>query len=137
MRRHQRRFEEGRLAALGHAGGYPKGRLRLSVSRTRQVDRLKAQGLSNRQIASRLGVTEKAVRKILWRLGWKEPKPAQARLPIEGSAADPNLSAIPSADAPLLASMDTDAADRRYDRLMAYLGLLDDAAPMFPPSTRG
>jgi transposase len=159
LRRHQRRFEEGGLAALGRAGGYPKGRLRLSVSRTRQVNRLKAQGLSNRQIAARLGVTEKAVRKILRRLGWKESEPAQATLPIDGAgadpnlsafsaspaaapspapvpSADPNLSAISSADAPLLPSMDTDAADRRFDRLMACLGLLDDAAPMFRPGSR-
>jgi len=159
LRRHQRRFEGGGLAALGRARGYPKGRPRLPDSRTRQVNRLKAQGLSNRLIAARLGVTEKAVRKILWRLGWKEPKPAQATLPMEGSAADPNLSAfspspaaapspaplppadpnlsaISSADAPLFPSMDTDAADRRFDRLMACLGLLDDAAPMFRPGSR-
>ena len=64
LRRHQRRFEAGGLVALGRAWGYPRGRPRLPISRTRQVNRLKAQGLSNRLIGARLGVTEKAVRKI-------------------------------------------------------------------------
>jgi len=31
--------------------------------------------------------------------------------------------------------MDNDPSDRRFDRLMAYLGLLDDAAPLFRPGT--
>jgi hypothetical protein len=38
-------------------------------------------------------------------------------------------------DPPLIASMDRDPSDRRFDRLMAYLGLLDDAAPLFRPGT--
>ena len=33
-------------------------------------------------------------------------------------------------------SFDNDPADRRLDRLLACLGLLDDAAPMFRPGTR-
>jgi len=49
------------------------------------------------------------------------------------SGADPNLSgstsACASVDLPF--TMDDDPADRRWDRLLAYLGLLDDAAPMF------
>ena len=32
--------------------------------------------------------------------------------------------------------MDTDPADRGGDRLLAYLGLLDDAAPLFRAGTR-
>ena len=31
--------------------------------------------------------------------------------------------------------MDNDPSDRRFDRLMAYLGLLDDAVPLFRPGT--
>jgi hypothetical protein len=33
-------------------------------------------------------------------------------------------------------SFDADPADRRLDRLLAYLGLLDDAAPLFRSGTR-
>jgi len=36
-----------------------------------------------------------------------------------------------STDEPLVVSLDTDPADRTGDRLLAYLGLLDDAAPLF------
>jgi transposase len=157
-RRHQRRFEEGGLPALGRTRGYPKGRLRLSTSRTRQVTRLKDQGLSNRQIALCLGVTEKAIRKVLRRSGWTEPAPAPAQVKSERAGADPKLSAFPitdtpapppcapsasnlerseceSSDLPLVPSMDVDPSDRRFDRLMAYLGLLDDAAPLFRAGT--
>jgi prepilin-type processing-associated H-X9-DG protein len=35
----------------------------------------------------------------------------------------------------MVTSMDKDPSDRRFDRLMAYLGLLDDAAPLFRPGT--
>jgi transposase len=220
VRRAQRRFEKGGLAALGRGAGYPKGRARVRPTHTRRVNDLKAQGLSNRAIAERLGVTEKAVRKLLRRLGWKAPEPEQAELPLgevgadpnlsassvtatastpavptqaAGEAtsaaatrpepappgadpnlsassvtatastpaaatqaaaeatpaaatrpepappgADPNLSASPSdaADEPLPVSFDTDPADRRVDRLFAYMGLLDDAAPMFRAGAR-
>jgi transposase len=155
-RRHQRRFEEGGLPALGRHRGYPKGQPRLPASRTRQVTRLKDQGLSNRQVAMCIGVTETAVRKVLRRMGWTEPVPAQAQLPVGGEGANPKLSAFPnegppspltsdpsasdpklsasvSSDVPLVPSMDNDPADRRFDRFMACVGLLDDAAPLFRP----
>ena len=182
LRRHEARFEAGGLAALGHPGGYPPGRARLPASRSRQLNRLKAKGLSNRRIAEQLGICEKAVRKRLRRLGWKAPLLEQASLPFEeaasdakgsadslppqeagpaklpvnadpnlsafplppqvpGSAelpasADPNLSALSCAAEPLPMSFDTDPSDRRLDRLFAYLGLLDDAAPLFRPGSR-
>jgi hypothetical protein len=59
-------------------------------------------------------------------LGAAEPDPA---------GADPNLSAS-SVGESLPISFDTDPADRRIDRLLAYLGLLDDAAPVFRSATR-
>ena len=174
VRRYQERFARGGLAALGRRGGYPAGRPRQKTSRTRLILRLKAAGLSNRTIGSRAGITEKAVRKVLRRLGWKEPRTrAQPLLPLVGededededeeADADPNLSA-PAAAAPsrslgeapveadfgtgasapdadpnmsdlpdedLSVTADKDPADRRGDRLLAYLGMLDDAAPLF------
>ena len=158
VRRHQRRFEEGGLCALGRSRGYPKGQPRLSASRMGQVTRLKGRGFSNCQIATRMGVTETSVRKILRRIGWTEPALSVALLPMDGglapspqsdsapdgplappssdpSASNPKLSAFPSCDQPLMPSMDLDPSDRRFDRLMAYLGLLDDAAPLFRPGT--
>jgi len=158
IRRAQQRYDEAGLAALGRAAGYPKGKHR-SRARDREVAGLKARGYSNREIGRRLGCDEKAVRKRLRRLGWKALEAEQISLPLVAmestgadpnvsglqtlpvetprdemtSGADPNLSGSTSASAPadLPFTMDDDPADRRWDRLLAYLGLLDDAAPMF------
>ena len=170
VRRNSRRVEEGGLAALGRPAGYPRGRQRLSRSRYRRVLDWKAQGIPNRRIAERLGVTEKAVRKTLKRLGWKGAPSAQRELPFastdpnvsaespgtgptvaidrsqdDGSAqidaggtpgrADPNLSASTGLPVDLPVSLDTDPEDRCMDRLLAHLGALDDAAPMFGEQT--
>ena len=171
LRRHERRFDGGGLAALGRAGGYPRGRPR-ARSRDRRVGRLKAEGLSNRAIAQRLGVDEKSVRKRLRRLGWPSPRAAeQTSLALPGAGADPNLSASATAavetkrpaavcesdprqaavtDAdpnlsafcatplppePVPATFDRDPSNRRFDRLLAHLGVLDDAAPIFRNGT--
>ena len=162
LRRHQRRFEEGGLSALGHGSGFPKGRRRLRGSRTRLIHRLKGEGHSNCEIARRVGISEKAVRKQLKRLGWKKQTPEQALLPLDGASessdpnlsafsapipgrpsaepsegSDPNLSAFPSAsEDPLPFTVDKDPANRAGDRIMACLGFLDDAAPLFRSGTR-
>jgi len=181
VRRHAERFDAGGLSALGRPGGYPKGRSRLPASRWRQISRLKAQGLSHRRIAERLGICEKAVRKRLRRLGWKaseakqgvlpfgdapdrlvagapSPEPSSAEPADPAGSADPNLSAFPAppegnasggppggADPNVSAfspaeeeppSLDDDPSDRKFDRLLACVGLLDDAQPLFRPGLR-
>jgi transposase len=141
VRRQQRRFESGGLPALGRPSGYPKGRQRLERSRLKSVVRWKSEeGLSNREVAHRLGVSEKTVRNLLRQAGWVPAETQQTRLALSESA-DPNLSAfltspeaIPDETMPL--SLDADPADRRLDRLLAYLGLLEDAAPLFRPGLR-
>ncbi|MBI2835625.1 MAG: helix-turn-helix domain-containing protein [Acidobacteria bacterium] len=60
IRRHEGRFHAGGLAALGRAGGYPRGLRRVRTDREQLVRRLKGQGVANREIARRLGVTPKA-----------------------------------------------------------------------------
>jgi DNA-binding CsgD family transcriptional regulator len=170
VRRHKQRFEQGGLSALGRPSGYPRGRPRLSSQRTEQVQAWKAAGESNREIARKLGVTEKAVRKQLRRLGWRQEEAHQGELfdqaadpkvsapsavstagpsqqllstssapPGENAAdenemldADPKVSA-PEAPEPRGApvSFDVDPSDRSGDRVLACLGLLDDAAPIF------
>ena len=175
LRRHQRRFEEGGLAALGRPRGYPKSSPRLTSSAGVQLNGWKSAGVSNCEMARRLGISEKAVRNRLRRLGWRpeiveqtelpsvegsDPKlsglaasasqdPAQktenvehichicadveAPWPVEGS--DPKLSG-PAAEPPAVAlpSLDVDPDDRSLDRVLACMGLLDDAAPMFGPA---
>jgi transposase len=156
VRRDQRRFEEGGLAALGRPDGYPPGRARLSSSRRRLVEQLKGRGYSQREIARRIGVGENAVRKLLRRLGWKAQPPVQtewsfaeqatASPDLSGSVcaaaspprsaslqgAHPNLSAFSTlGQEPPPISHDTDPNDRSADRLLARLGLLEDASPLF------
>jgi hypothetical protein len=132
VRRHQQRFEEGGLTALGHTNGYPPGRARLAAARERLVQRLKAQGVGQREIARRIGVSEKAIRKLLQRLGWKATPPTQSQLLLEAvPTADPNLSAFCVAAENCVLSQDTDPRDRCADRLLARLGLLEDAPPLF------
>lgn len=138
LRRVQRRYEEGGLAALGQPRGYPAGRARLTASRRQTVQKLKTQGHSHCEIARRLGISETAVRKLLLRMGWKERVAEPALLPWDGNetsnpklsaftpaavtpgstqSAHPNLSAFSSgAKESPMASRDTDPSDRCADR---------------------
>jgi hypothetical protein len=129
--------------------------------------------VANREIARRLGIDEKAVRKLLRRLGWKTTPPQQLRIPE--TDADPKLSGSPnrpdgqqategrqypegagqpaentaqnregradpklsgSCDEPMPVAISRDPNDRSADRVLACLGLLDDAAPAFGPATK-
>ena len=160
VRRNQRRYAQGGMAALGGGAGWRHGRRRISSRRLRSIEILKSQGLSNRAIAHRLGVSETAIRKLVG----ASPSTANAQLAlseITSVAADKPLAAcVPSATAsddgvdrvtplpddcagardpiaapddgePVPMSLDHDASDRSFDRQLAHLGLLDDAAPLF------
>ena len=157
LRRYQQRFAEGGLAALGLPRGYPSGLARLAVSRRKRIQDLKANGCSHHEIARQLGISVPAVRKTLRRLGWKIPSPAQAALPLTGAAAtspnslpvqplaspgspasggNPKLSAFCfKGQVSPLTSQDTDPTSRSVDRLLARLGLLEDAPPLFGSAT--
>ena len=159
VRRHQRRFEESGLAGLGHGRGYPRGRARLTNSRRRLVQRLKNSGYAQREIARRIGVSENAVRKLLRRLGWQAASPIQSELsfsepeaahpklsgsapvvapsppPVPTKGADPNLSALCAPAENAVLSQDTNPSNRCADRLLARLGLLADAPPLFGSAT--
>lgn len=148
VRRYQERWERGGLSALVFRNGYPCGRSRLLAGRRRRLEQLKLQGHSNCEIARRLGISEKAVRKTLRRLGWKAQTAVQEQFPLDAepptappqpaASSDPNLSGL-SAMAPEESpppTVDSDPADRWGDRLMARLGLLADAAPLFGNSAK-
>jgi prepilin-type processing-associated H-X9-DG protein len=138
VRRHQRRYARGGMAALATRCGWRPGRRRIANKRLQVIRRLKADGLSNCEIARRLGVTEKAIRK---QVGPTEP-PVQEVLPLlsnkdtskQTAEADerPKEHCQPeetSETVPM--SFDSNPMDRTLDRLLARLGLLDDAAPLF------
>jgi transposase len=159
VRRYQRRYARGGMAALGGEAGWRRGRRRISGKRLRSIEMLKSEGISNRAIAHRLGVSEKAIRKLV---GASKPtdirqlaftgiataaagKPPATDGPFAkstGTNADrakpsaedcpSDLIAAPAEDGePVPMSLDRDASDRTFDRQLAYLGLLDDAAPLF------
>jgi len=156
IRRYQERYADGGMTGLGREEGWRRGRRRISGKRLRSIETLKSQGMSNRAIAQRLGVTEKAIRKLV---GSSKPvESAQLALPAMTTAAEkPRATGVPSDtrggedrdsamksadetvaapeaaddDDPVPMSLDHDASDRTLDRQLAYLGLLDDAAPLF------
>ena len=161
VRRYQGRYAQGGMAVLCREEGWRRGRRRISGKRLRSIEMLKSQGMSNRAIAHRLGVSEKAVRKLA---GPSEPvesaqfafaeitttvaeKPPTTDVPSPKSTGDDADRATSSAEdragdrdpitasaddgEPVSMSLDRDASDRTFDRQLAYLGLLDDAAPLF------
>jgi len=162
IRRYQERYRDGGMPALGREEGWRRGRRRISGKRLHSIEMLKSEGMSNRAIAHRLGVNEKAIRKLV---GPSKPdEGSQLALPTIPTAAEkPAATGTPSAtpsdgdgdratkstatkavdrdpitapeaandDEPVPMSLDKDAEDRTLDRQLAYLGLLDDAAPLF------
>jgi transposase len=164
VRRYQQRYAEGGMAALGRAAGWRRGRRRIRSKRLRIIERLRSAGLSNRAIAQRLGVNEKAIRKLggsaksvpaeqldlpaIVSAATSEPSPAlvsatashgdtieQTPPPAVDQASDLDDD-VDAEGEPVALSLDRDASDRSLDRQLAYLGLLDDAAPLFRDGTR-
>lgn len=152
LRRYQERLRTGGLGALARPRGRPSGHKK-SQKRDQTILRLKTKGMSNRWIAGRLGLSETAVRKSLCRLGWKsdpDPKPDLPFLPEADSQAKRDVVTVsklieipPSAAEQLprqrsqfltdsaAKSLDANPLDRSMDRLLAAMGLLDDALPVF------
>jgi Transposase protein len=160
VRRHQRRYAQGGMAALGRELGWRRGRRRISGKRLRNIEMLKSQGLSNRAIAHRLGVCENAIRKLVgpskpavlaqpafagitsapagkppatgFRSATSSGDDADRATPAaENRASDRDLIAAPVEEEPVAMSLDRDASDRTFDRQLACVGLLDDAVPLF------
>lgn len=65
VRRQQERYAQAGMVGLGREVGWRRGRRRISGKRLRSIEILKSHGLSNRAIAQRLGVNEKAIRKLV------------------------------------------------------------------------
>lgn len=151
VRRYQRQSEEDGLASSRRRGRRPGavGVVRIKASAVRMVRKLKDDGVSNREIARRMGVCEKSVRKLLRRMGWQiRPQVIQPPLPgLDVPVASPSgLPKDPTAPfqdevagiqpEPCAISLDSDPADRHFDRLLACMGALDDALPLFQAGHR-
>jgi len=161
LRRYQERFAAEGIRALvrkpGRPAGRPSGRAQ-ERGRDQTILHLKAKGASNRAIAGKLGLSEKAIRKRLRRLGWQpqtEPAasgllfekdaPGEASPPSEASENTPGIRPGAAAAAerregrrediePASVSRDPNPLDRSMDRLLAAMGLIEDAAPVFAPA---
>jgi hypothetical protein len=57
--------------------------------------------------------------------------PDRAVPPEDDLADNIEATAAPDDSEPVPMSLDCDASDRTFDRQLAYLGILDDAAPLF------
>jgi len=151
LRRYQQRVEDDGLAGLAN----PRGRPPIKPSdqnEPRQLDRtilhLKAQGFSNRVVAGRVGVDERTIRRHLRRLAWVDPSSESVLFGPEISEETEVATAVPT-PAPVLSdahsepeeaessiepaqnSFDVDPLHRSMDRLLASMGVLEDAAPLF------
>ena len=162
LRRYQERFEAEGIQALVRKPGRPAGR-RSGGAKERGRDQtilhLKTKGASNRAIAGKLGLSEKVIRKRLRRLGWQpQTEPAASGLLFEqdstGDASPPSETSGNTIDipkgaaaaaaerrggthegiAPASVSRDFNPLDRSMDRLLAAMGLIEDAAPVFAPA---
>jgi transposase len=159
--RSKKRFEKGGMAALIPKKTGPKDGSKIDKAKARRILSLKEKGLSNVAIASRLGLKEDAVRKALKRMGWSKPKMAEEMpLPFEQEAEEIDLAELSPSEQidsqiketdenPILTteaviheseqdiledepiSYDFDPSNRVTDRILARLGFLEDAAPVF------
>jgi transposase len=144
IRRYTQRFESGGLPALGRTRGRPSAIApKETDGRDRMILRMKERGFSNRGIAQRLGLAENSVRKRLRRLRW-QPQ-AEALLPflektdavapsnqiIESSSDNAVISEKVTTGEQFPVSLDVNPLDRSLDRLLAAMGRLEDATPMF------
>lgn len=150
IRRYAQRFELSGLSALGRTPGRPSAIApKKSHGRDRMILRMKEKGFSNRGIAQRLGLAENAVRKRLRRLRWQPPPEAwlpflektdeveapgalaSSRRIAESSNAIAVIPEKVTTGEQLPASFDVNPLDRSLDRLLATMGRLEDATPMF------
>ncbi|MEI7903174.1 MAG: putative transposase, partial [bacterium] len=125
LRRYQRCFETGGMSALGRPVGPPHGARSTPNPWVQTAKALRRAGVIVRDIAHRLGVSKSAVSKWLTRLD--KPTPTNS---VADTSQDDGSGVV---SAP---SLDTDPKYRLLDRLLARLGKLDDADPIFTPSRR-
>ena len=149
LRRYQAHYAAAGLTALFRSPGRPPAdglRPARSTGRGRTILRLKTKGRSNRGIAGTLGVDEKVVRRALRQMGWRPCPAASLPFPSEPDCStSPTTTDTPRSSAPIVptdvgaaprpSSLDFDPLDRSMDRLLAAMGALDDAAPLFAPAS--
>jgi len=144
LRRHQRRYETGGMSALARPSWRPKGTQAQPSPWVRTAATLRKNGLSVRGIAQRLKVSVGAVSKWLGRSGVSAvPSPNVSPETAGQHTSDTSLAPAVEASATDTAngsardwSSGIDPTNRILDRLLARLGKLNDADPVFAPGKR-
>lgn len=116
LRRRQRRFEVGGMGALGKNAGRPQGSRSSPNAWSTAAKSLKEQGLSVREVAQKLGVGKSTAAR------WTAAAATSGRERREPVRIAEDVEHRPR--------------PRLLDRLMARLGFLDDAKPIFSPGRR-
>jgi len=134
VRRYQRRFEEGGLAALSRVGailevgrGWPvRGAAGFSSSKRKDTVSAKLRGASGSLKTPCASCCA----------GWDGRRPRRSRPSCRLRTKPVRTQTCPlfCPAERLVLSRDADPADRRTDRLLARLGLLEDAPPLFGPA---
>lgn len=141
LRKYQRRYEIGGIAALGRTLGRPPGVQAEPSPWVRAAVVMKINGFSVRDTAQRLKVSIGAVSKWLTRQS-KLTMPSGQTTQISSS---PDTSSDVKKTIPTGSiihgkvegwSLDIDPANRALDRLLARMGKIDDAQPLFNPGKR-
>ena len=103
---------------------------RLGDVRERQIRQGWEQGLSNREMARRLGVDEGTVRNCRKRMGLVG-RSGEQQLSLGADPAVPQPAPSVEVMAPTAARAGIDPFNRSLDRALAYMGKIDDAEPIF------
>ena len=140
LRRHQRRFESGGMAALGRPGGCPQGARSVRGPWAQTARILQRAGQSVREVAHRLGLSKSTVGR--W-LGPSDPAtiPESLVQPAQNHKDDkPGVGAVSGSsqngDGGVVSCRSLDPEHRLIDRLLARLGKIGDAEPIFTPGRR-
>ncbi|TAN56544.1 MAG: helix-turn-helix domain-containing protein [Magnetospirillum sp.] len=134
LRRLQRRFEAEGTDGLGRPRGRPQETQSAPSSWVRSAGVLQRAGLGVRSIAHRLGVGKTAVSKWLARLNQRTLRPA-AQQPAAPERPAPASASLRQSDG-IGSHAGLDPEHRWLDRLLARLGKIDDAEPIFTPGRR-
>ena len=142
VRRLQRRYETAGVSGLGRGAGRPMGTAGTPGVWVRTAQALHRDGMSIRSIANHLQVSVGAVSKWLRRMN----QPAAATAGTESVAKLSKQKAskerpmeektAAAGEATHRGSCDADPTNRQIDRLLARLGQLHDAAPLFASGKR-
>ena len=137
LRRQERRYEHGGMMALGRVAGRPRGSWSVATAWARTAKSLRDGGFSVREIAQKLGVSKSTAGR--WTASTEELVGMKAGDGASQSAGRAKMSATVDKGAAVVrtgGTLDLDPGHRFLDRLLARLGKLLDAEPIFASGER-